>query len=176
MRNCNESVLFRSSCVSDCNAKVFMRVLNLLETDGSRGLDRSARRQSLEENIRRGTTMKLGTYIKFKNTVAACVALSAAAFCTISAYASETTFTSVECDKIVAMFTDEIVPRSKTGVGPYRDFTESVLYYGNLDCPTSFEFYAHTPESIEVFTKVKTQILAANLNASDLLATDQPPK
>ena len=120
--------------------------------------------------------MKLGTYFKFKDIAVACVALSASALCTISAHASEATFTSTECDKIVAMFTDEIVPRSKSGVEPYRDFTESVLYYGNLDCPTSFEFYVHTPESIEVFTIVKTQILAANLNASNLLATDKPPK
>ena len=120
--------------------------------------------------------MKFIKYSEFKNIAVACVALSAAALSSISAKAGEANFTSSECDKIVAMFTDEIVPKAKSGVGPYRDFTESVLYYGNLDCPTSFKFYAHTPESIEAFTIVKTQILAANLNASNLLATDQPPK
>ncbi len=120
--------------------------------------------------------MKSGIYSKVKNITAACVGLSAAAVFAVSATASEPTFTSAECDQIVSMFTNEIVPRSKSGVGPYREFTESVLYYGNLDCPKSFEFYAHTPESIEVFTIVKTQILGANLDASLLLATDKPTK
>ena len=120
--------------------------------------------------------MKLGTHSKFKNIAAACVALSAAALFTISANASDATFTSAECDKIVAMFTDRIIPKSKSGVEPVRDFAESVVYFGSLDCPTSYEFYVHAPESIEIFTSVKTQILVAKLDASNLIATDKAPK
>lgn len=120
--------------------------------------------------------MEFVTHSKFTNIAAAFIGLSSAMLFTVSAHASEATFTSAECDKIVGVFTDQIVPKSKSGIEPFRDFAESVVYYGSLDCPTSYEFYARTPESIEIFTTVKTQILEAKLDASNLLATDKPPK
>ena len=110
-----------------------------------------------------------------KYAAAMCLSLSTIVLYGVSVRAENATFKSTECDNIVAMFTNEILPKAKTGIEPYRDFAESVVKFGSLDCPTSYAFFVHTPESIEVFTAVKTQLLEAKLDASNLLATDKAP-